>query len=143
MHPSRVKFLALAVLAVGVVVLLNHKVARSVRETSQLDLGAAGHVINPHDFSYMLNPGRAICGDDGGAGVTLLALVPISAAGFTNRFIIRNTWASKTVFPRQFKVQGGRYINNNNQKLKNLKNNIKVVFLLGNTNNATLNSLIR
>ncbi len=141
MHPSRVKFLALAVLAVGVVVLLNHSVARSVRESSQLDLGAA--VINPHDFSYMLNPGRAICGDDGGAGVTLLALVPISAAGFTNRFIIRNTWASKTVFPRQFKVQEGRYIDNNNQKLKNLKNNIKVVFLLGNANNATLNSLIR
>ena len=76
---------------------------------------------NPHDFKYLLNPGYNICGDNGGKDVTLLAMVPVHANGFNQRFIIRNTWGSKTVYPKQ----------------------LKLIFLIGNSGNGTINSKIR
>lgn len=79
------------------------------------------NVKNPHDFKYMINPGRRICGHDNGKNITLMAMIPISADSFSHRFIIRTTWASRSNFP----------------------NDMRIVFLVGNNYNDEVNAKIR
>lgn len=91
-------------------------------ETDQLwNTDDEKNVINPHDFKYMINPGRRICGHDNGKNITLMAMIPISAESFSHRFIIRTTWASRSNYP----------------------NDMRIVFLIGNNYNDEINAKIR
>ena len=78
-------------------------------------------LLNPHNYDYLLNAGDRVCGKNSGENVTLLAFVPISAAHFKQRYIIRSTWGSNNFYPDKFKV----------------------VFMLGDSNNASINQKIR
>lgn len=74
-------------------------------------------VITPNNYDYILNPGLNICGEDYGQKVKVLALIPISPEHFNRRFIIRNTWGSGSVYPKQ----------------------LKILFLIGMSKNETIN----
>jgi hypothetical protein len=71
--------------------------------------------VSPHHFPYLINPEDSICGPNKGADLLLIAFVPISVSNFAGRNSIRQTWS-----------------NYNSVK------NMKVVFLLGSTQNSTL-----
>ena len=60
--------------------------------------------INPHNYEYLLNPGRNICGSNGGENLLFLAMVSVKASGFMERQIIRSTWAAKSIASQKFKV---------------------------------------
>ncbi len=74
-------------------------------------------VITPNNYDYILNPGLNICGEDYGQKVKVLAMIPISPEHFNRRFIIRNTWGSGSVYPKQ----------------------LKILFLIGMSKNETIN----
>ena len=74
--------------------------------------------VNPHDFSYVLNPGWDICGSD--SDLTLIAVVPSSPENGHIRKAIRNTWANRIYFKH-----------------------VRAVFLLGMSNVSSVNEAIR
>lgn len=78
-------------------------------------------MLNPHDYEYILNPGFDVCGQTLNSKVTLLAMVTISASSFHNRFMIRNTWGSRSIYPDQ----------------------LKIIFIIGDTFNKEFNKKIR
>lgn len=69
-----------------------------------LKLGSEHNVVNPFNHEYILNPEYAVCGQGEGANVTLLAMVHSSLNNFDKRFLIRSTWASKSIYPNRLKV---------------------------------------
>jgi hypothetical protein len=71
--------------------------------------------VSTHLYPYLINPQEIVCGPNKGADLLLIAFVPISIGNFAGRNSIRHTWA-------------------NYNSLKNMK----VVFLIGNTDNATI-----
>jgi hypothetical protein len=81
------------------------------------ELSKQSGVITPNNYDYILNPGLNICGEDYGQKVKVLAMIPISPEHFNRRFIIRNTWGSGSVYPKQ----------------------LKILFLLGMSKNETIN----
>jgi len=100
------------------------KESSSVASTASLfesKLLQAAHIaINPHDFTYLIDPGEKICGDDQGKNVTLIAFVPVSANGFHNRYTVRATWANQNLFP-----------------------SLRIVFMLGNSSDPNVNEKVR
>jgi len=85
------------------------------------ELGKKPGVINQSCNGYILNPGLSICGEDYGRKVKILAMILTSPENYDRRFMLRNTWAYKTVYPKQ----------------------LKVLFLLGKSKNQTVNSNIK
>jgi len=67
-------------------------------------LGRKAGVINQSCNDYILNPGFNICGEDYGRKVKILAMILTSPENYDHRFIVRNTWGSKNVYPKQLKV---------------------------------------
>lgn len=82
-----------------------------------LKLGSEQNVVNPYNYKYILNPEYAVCGKNEGDNGTLLAMVHSSLKNFDKRFLIRSTWASKSIYP----------------------NRLKIIFLVGRSNNNTVN----
>jgi hypothetical protein len=64
------------------------------------------HIVNPHDFNYILNPGSTVCQDN----VYVIVYVHSAPAYYQRRMLIRETWATRYLFP-----------------------NIRLVFMLGQT----------
>ena len=78
-------------------------------------------VVTPYNYDIILNPGLNICSEDYGRQVKILAMIPTSPENFDRRFIIRNTWGSRNVYPKQ----------------------LKILFLLGKSKNKTINSNLK
>lgn len=90
-----------------------------LRSLFQIKHQQFNNIINPHEYSYILNPGNSICNTIENGDVTLLALVTSASYNFESRKVIRNTWANKVLFPQ-----------------------IKTVFVVGKSSNQTVNDLL-
>jgi hypothetical protein len=49
-------------------------------------------------YSYIINPGESICGDDYGENLLLISLSPSIADFYDRRMAIRNTWSNKFIY---------------------------------------------
>ncbi|RNA03629.1 beta-1-3-galactosyltransferase 1-like [Brachionus plicatilis] len=76
-------------------------------------------IINPHNFSFILNPANSLCQNQKGTDILLICLVEVTPCGFFERQQIRETWANKSLFK-----------------------NIRTVFLVGLSNNVSINQLL-
>jgi len=120
---NRIFFLIIILLAfsfyyylIAINYLKNNQIEKKINNTkNELKI-----INNPHNFKYILNPGYKICGGHGENNVTLLAMIPISPHNFLNRIIIRTTWSNRHVSPH-----------------------LRHVFIIGNTNNKTINEKLR
>jgi len=56
------------------------------------------HVVNPHNFSYILNPEYSVC-DNSNSSIYLLVYVHSGPTNYQRRIVIRETWATRTLFP--------------------------------------------
>ena len=52
-------------------------------------------IVNPHDFSYILNPGQTICPQT----IFLFIYVHSTPSNYQRRSVIRETWAKQSLFP--------------------------------------------
>ncbi|CAF1228158.1 unnamed protein product [Rotaria sordida] len=55
------------------------------------------HIVNPHNFSYILNPGYFICNTNN-TPVYILVYVHSGPTNYQRRIVIRETWATQTLF---------------------------------------------
>jgi beta-1,3-galactosyltransferase 1 len=76
--------------------------------------------INSHSYNYIINPGYEICGKNQGEDLLLIAFVPIAVYKFSDRNFIRQTWASF-----------------------NLIKPMRLVFMIGVSENSTLNDEVK
>jgi hypothetical protein len=53
------------------------------------------HIVNPHNFNYILNPGSTVCQDN----VYVIVYVHSAPAYYQRRILIRETWATRNLFP--------------------------------------------
>ena len=56
------------------------------------------HIVNPHNFSYILNPGHSVC-DNSNSSVYILVYVHSGPTNYQRRMVIRETWSTRTLFP--------------------------------------------
>ena len=56
------------------------------------------HIVNPHNFSYILNPGYSVC-DNSNSSVYILVYVHSGPSNYQRRVVIRETWSTRTLFP--------------------------------------------
>ncbi len=56
------------------------------------------HIVNPHNFSYIHNPGYSVC-NDSISSVYILVYVHSGPTNYQRRVVIRETWATQTLFP--------------------------------------------
>jgi hypothetical protein len=56
------------------------------------------HIVNPHNFSFILNPGYSLC-NTSKSSVYILVYVHTKPSNYKRRTIIRETWATQTLFP--------------------------------------------
>jgi hypothetical protein len=56
------------------------------------------HIVNPHNFSYILNPEYSVC-DNSNSSIYLLVYVHSGPTNYQRRIVIRETWATRTLFP--------------------------------------------
>ena len=55
------------------------------------------HIVNPHDFSYILNPGYSVC-NDSNSDLFVLVYVHSGPGNYQRRIVIRETWATRSLF---------------------------------------------
>jgi beta-1,3-galactosyltransferase 1 len=72
------------------------------------------HIVNPHNFSFILNPGYSVCNNSMPA-VYILVYVHSGPANYQRRIVIRETWSTQTLFP-----------------------DLRIVFMIGKTLDKTL-----
>ncbi|CAF2046629.1 unnamed protein product [Rotaria magnacalcarata] len=53
------------------------------------------HIVNPHNFSYILNPNWTVCQDK----VYIIVYVHSNPVYYQRRVLIRETWATRNLFP--------------------------------------------
>jgi hypothetical protein len=58
---------------------------------------ARDHIVNPHNFSYLLNPGYSVC-DNSNSSVYILVYVHSGPSNYQRRVVIRETWSTRTLF---------------------------------------------
>lgn len=75
------------------------------------------HVINPHNFEFILNPKNSVCNDP---MTNILAFVHSTPKRLKNRQFIRETWSNRVLFP-----------------------NLRTVFMMGSSNDSIINSLLQ
>ena len=75
------------------------------------------HIVNRHDFNYVLNPEYEICKSD---DLFLLVYVHTAPANFKRRLSIRETWAKRSMF-----------------------RDMRIVFMMGSTNDNKVNGLLK
>ncbi len=56
------------------------------------------HIVNPHNFSFIRNPGYFVC-NNGTSPVYILVYVHSGPTNYQRRIVIRETWATQTLFP--------------------------------------------
>ncbi|CAF0833343.1 unnamed protein product [Adineta ricciae] len=56
------------------------------------------HIVNPHDFLYILNPGYSVC-NDSNSDLFVLVYVHSGPSNYQRRIVIRETWATRSLFP--------------------------------------------
>ena len=56
------------------------------------------HIVNPHNFSYILNPSYSLCHNNT-SPVYILVYVHSSPTKYQCRIVIRETWATQKLFP--------------------------------------------
>ncbi|UJR22761.1 hypothetical protein I4U23_025793 [Adineta vaga] len=56
------------------------------------------HIVNPHNFSYILNPGYSVC-NNSNSGIFILVYVHSGPGNYQRRVVIRETWAARSLFP--------------------------------------------
>jgi hypothetical protein len=56
------------------------------------------HIVNRHDFSYIQNPGYSVC-NNSNSSVYILVYVHSGPTNYQRRIVIRETWATRTLFP--------------------------------------------
>lgn len=59
---------------------------------------ARDHIVNPHNFAYIRNPGYSVC-NNGSSPVYMLIYVHSGPGNYQRRIVIRETWATRTLFP--------------------------------------------
>jgi hypothetical protein len=59
---------------------------------------AHDYIVNPHNFSFIQNPGYSVCGDDTTPVYTLI-YVHSAPQHYKRRCVIRETWTTRTLFP--------------------------------------------
>lgn len=61
---------------------------------------AQNHIVNPHNFSFIQNPGYSVCNNsDTKSPVYILVYVHSGPSNYQRRIVIRETWATQTLFP--------------------------------------------
>ena len=55
------------------------------------------HIVNPHNFSYIHNPGYSVC-NTSNSSVYVLVYVHSGPTNHQRRMVIRETWATRTLF---------------------------------------------
>ena len=55
------------------------------------------HIINPHNYKYLINPTFEVCDDS--SEILLIVGVLSAPNNSANRYAIRSTWSNKTQFP--------------------------------------------
>ncbi|CAF1220814.1 unnamed protein product [Rotaria sp. Silwood1] len=56
------------------------------------------HIVNPHDFSYILNPGYSVCNTNNSSSIYILVYVHSGPTNYRRRIVIRETWSTRTLF---------------------------------------------
>lgn len=56
------------------------------------------HIVNPHNFSYIHNPGYSVCNTTN-SSIYVLVYVHSGPTNYQRRMVIRETWATRTLFP--------------------------------------------
>lgn len=59
---------------------------------------ARDHIVNPHNFSYILNPAFSVCDNDN-SSIYILVYVHSGPSNYQRRMVMRETWATRTLFP--------------------------------------------
>ncbi|CAF3836514.1 unnamed protein product [Adineta steineri] len=59
---------------------------------------AHDHIVNPHNFSYIHNPGYTVC-NNSNSSVYILVYVHSGPTNYQRRVVIRETWSTRTLFP--------------------------------------------
>ena len=77
-------------------------------------------VVNPHNFTYTLNPEFQICGKNKSQDVFVLIYVHTSPKNYKRRLSIRETWARRSMF-----------------------RDIRLVFMMGKTEEKSVNDTIK
>lgn len=77
------------------------------------------HIVNPHNFSYILNPGYSVC-NNSNYPVYLLVYVHSGPTNYQRRVVIRETWSTRTLFP-----------------------DLRLVFMIGKTNDDNIMKAIQ
>ena len=80
----------------------------------------ANKIVNSHEFTFTHNPGNVICSKNQGETLFFLIYVHSNPNNFKNRLAIRETWGNKNIFPH-----------------------IRVVFMLGTSNDSQINHLVK
>ena len=76
-------------------------------------------IVNPHDFNFTINPKENICSKDHGENLLAIFYIHTAPKNYKKRLAIRETWGSKIHFP-----------------------NLRLVFMMGLTNNETERGII-
>jgi len=56
------------------------------------------HIVNPHNFSFILNPGYSVC-NNSISPVYILVYVHSGPTNYQRRIVIRETWSTRILFP--------------------------------------------
>jgi hypothetical protein len=81
-------------------------------------------IVNPHNFSYIINPGYSVCNDSNSA-IYILVYVHSGPTNYQRRIVIRETWATQTLFPDiRLVFMIGRTIDKNIMKALEYENEI-------------------
>jgi hypothetical protein len=59
---------------------------------------ARDHIVNPHTFSLIINPGYSVC-NNSLSPVYILVYVHSGPTNYQRRIVIRETWATQILFP--------------------------------------------
>jgi len=82
------------------------------------------HIVNPHDFSYIQNPGYSVC-NNSNSSVYILVYVHSGPTNYQRRVVIRETWATRTLFPDlRLVFMIGKSLDNNIMKAIEYENEI-------------------
>lgn len=76
----------------------NTTTTAAVTTTLKNPYEARDHIVNPHAFAYIRNPGHSVC-NNGTSSVYMLVYVHSGPGNYQRRIVIRETWASRTLFP--------------------------------------------
>ncbi|CAF3103838.1 unnamed protein product [Rotaria socialis] len=81
----------------------NNSVSTTTTETPiQNPYEPKDRIVNPHNFSYLLNPGYTVCNtssSSSSSSVYILVYVHSGPTNYQRRIVIRETWATQTLFP--------------------------------------------